>query len=525
MTAFAFGLVLLFASIAFFFIGSTFKVKAPIKNSISIFALIISIVLICISTAIKVESGQSGIVTKKFGTDLPSGSIVATKGEKGPQAKILPDGWHFGYWPWLYDLSSVENKMIKQGEIGVVTAMDGLPLPEGEIFANAWESPKEMLDAETFLTSGKGFKGPQLTVLPPGQWRYNPRLFTIVTSPSLEVPVGSVSVIKANAGNLADNTQVAETVNGVSIVPTGFRGIWKQALQPNAYYIHPQAYIVKTVKATKRIYSYTAKKESGAKSDRPTQDNAVTVKTKDGFEFPVDVRVSVKISAESAPYVVAMLGDPDADEDRDGFDTLEELVILPSIRSIFRNTAESKGALEYLNSRSIIEKEATSLFSQDMAKYKIDVDSVYIAQIGLTDTPEGKELIKTQTDRELANQQIKTFVEQQKAELERAKMVKAEEDANQEKFKAEAVAKVAIATSEADAKKALALGEAAAYKEKIAAFEGVEQYIRALAVERLVEVVPQIKLPNTLIIGGGSGSTNENLLTPILNGMLQQQQK
>ena len=40
----------------------------------------------------------------------------------------------------------------------------------------AWESPEEMLDAVKFLSEGRGFRGPQLTVLTPGRYRFNPRL-------------------------------------------------------------------------------------------------------------------------------------------------------------------------------------------------------------------------------------------------------------------------------------------------------------------------------------------------------------
>lgn len=462
-------------------------------------------VLIVASTAIYVADNQGGVVVKKFGRDLPAGQIIATDGEKGPQAYVLPPGWHFFYWPWLYDLTTVSNEDIPQGKIGVVTAKDGKPLGEGEVFAPAWKSPQEMLDSVKFL-AGDGFRGPQLTVLPPAQYRYNPRLFKIDVKPALEVRVGSVAVIKANAGDeyVPAEGESVEEVNGVQIVGNGFRGIWKKPLTPNAYYMHPDAYVVTSVQTTKRVYSYTSSGSMSAKSDRPEEDNSVRVRTKDGYEFPVDVRVSVKISAEDAPYVVAMLADPDGDPDKDGFDVLEERAVLPSLRSIFRNTAEKKGALEYVNSRSEIETEATTQFKSDMEAFRIDVDKVYIADIGLDKTPEGKELLKTQTDKELALQQQETYKEQEKAELQRASMVKAEEQANQEKLKAEAAAKVDIAKSEAEAKKELAIGEAAAYTEKIAAFGSVNEYLKALMVEEFVKVAAQVQLPRTLVIGGGS---------------------
>ena len=495
-------------------------------KSLSFLLLVVGGVLTLASTAIYVEDNQGGVVSVKFGADLPAGKIVSTEGEKGPQAKVLPPGWHFGYWPWQYDLTSIDNIDILSGQIGVVTAKDGKPLPKGEVFAPEWEDPQAMLDGMGFL-NGNGHKGPQVTVLPPGQYRYNPRLFTIAVKPALEVPVGQVAVIKSNVGEtyVPEEGKTVESVNGIPIVPNGYRGIWKNALQPNAYYIHPEAFIVKFVQTTKRVYSYTAKERASVTTDRPSEDNSVEVKTKDGFKFPVDVRVSVKISAEDAPYVVAMLADPDSDPNNDGFDVLEDRAILPSIRSIFRNTAETKGALEYLDSRSVIEKDATSLFSNDMEEFKVDVDRVYIAAIGLDKTPEGAELLKTQTDKELAVQQEDTYKQQEQAQLQRASMVKATEDADQEKLKAAAAAKVIIAKSEAESKENLAKGEAAAYREKIEAFGGVNEYIRALMIEKLVEAIPDMTLPQTLVIGGGSGgSSNEALLTPLLTEMLKDAQ-
>jgi uncharacterized membrane protein YqiK len=482
----------------------------------------VGLIMVVVSTAIYVEDDQGGVVVKKFGSDLPAGQIIATKGEKGPQAYVLPPGWHFFYWPWLYDLTAVDNIDIKQGQIGVVTAKDGKALPEGEVFAASWKSPQDMLDGVTFL-AGEGYRGPQLTVLPPAQYRYNPRLYNIEVKSSLEVEVGSVAVIKANAGEeyVPEEGKEVEMVNGVPVVPNGFRGIWREPLTPNAYYMHPDAYVVTIVQTTKRVYSYTSLEGMSTKSDRPNEDNSVRVRTKDGYEFPVDVRTSVKIDAADAPYVVAMLANPDSDPDKDGFDVLEERAILPSLRSIFRNTAEAKGALEYVASRSQIETDATTQFTKDMEVYKIDVDKVYVADIGLDKTPEGKDLLKTQTDRELASQQQVTYQEQEKAEIERAKMVKAEEDAEQEKLKAEAAAKVDIAKSEAEAKKEMAKGEAAAYEEKINAFGGVNEYLKALIVEELTKAAPQLKLPEILVIGGGQGALNNALLAPVLSNMAQ----
>ncbi|EDM26635.1 Band 7 protein [Lentisphaera araneosa HTCC2155] len=470
------------------------KMDGVIKVFFRVAAGVIALVLVVASTAIYVEDDQAGIVIVKFGKDLPVGQIIATDGEKGPQARVLPPGWHFLYWPWLYDLKTVDNMTIPQGNVGVVESMDGAkPLPKGEIFAQEWENPVDMLNAQMFMK--EGHKGPQLTVLTPGQYRYNPRLFKITVKKALEVPIGTVAVIKANAGKKYDDSQKISLVNGVPIVPTGFRGIWNKALSPNAYYLHPDAFVVTLVQTTNRVYNYV-------------QKNSITVKTSDSFEFPVDVRVSVKISAEDAPYVVAMLANPDADLDRNGFVVLEDRVILPTIRAIFRNNAESRGAIQYVQERSQIEESATATFAEKLASYRVTTDGVYVADIGIRDTEEGKKLLSTQTDKEVAKQEVDTFKVQQTAEIERAQVVKAKEDAEQEQLKAKARAKVDIAEQEAQAEIKLAEGRAQAYMKKMEALGGVDNFVK-LEMLRLAMEQWDGKVPEILLMGGGDASSSE----------------
>src|SRR5574337_1169558 len=48
---------------------------------------------------------QVGIVVKKFSSRmLPAGRLVALNGEAGYQADTLAPGWHFGYWPWQFNV-------------------------------------------------------------------------------------------------------------------------------------------------------------------------------------------------------------------------------------------------------------------------------------------------------------------------------------------------------------------------------------------------------------------------------------
>jgi regulator of protease activity HflC (stomatin/prohibitin superfamily) len=489
MFGFILGLLLVIVGIVVpIILAKNTKVPKMALHAIRFGVPVVGLLVMFVSTAIYVEDNQAGVVVVKFGSDLPTGQIIATNGEKGPQARVLPPGWHFLYYPWQYDLEAVDNITIPQGHVGVVETSDGAnPLPKGEIFAPEWDNPVEMLDAQKFMTTG--VKGPQLTVLTPGQYRYNPRLYKITAQKALEVPIGTVAVIKANAGAPFEGEKV--TVNGVPIVPKGHRGIWNEALSPNAYYLHPNAYVVTLVQTTNRIYNYIGK-------------NAIGVKTLDSFEFPVDVRVSVKVSAEDAPQVVAMLATPDADPNKDGFNVLEDRVILPLIRAIFRNNAESMGAIQYVQQRTLIESGATLKFSEGLKKFNITTDGVYVGELGIRDTEEGKALLQTQTDKEVAIRQKETYNEKRLAEIERSAMVEAEENANQEKNKAIARAKVDIAEQESQAVIKMAKGEAEAYKQKLEALGGVDNFVK-LEMIKMISGDWKPVLPNTLVIGGGEG--------------------
>ena len=442
MLSFLVGIVAMLAAASILVLGRNFVAAAWHRVLLIGVCVLFGVTLIVYSTSLWVTSSSGGLITKKFGDSLKEGRIIAVNGERGVQADILSPGWSFGWSPWQYDLQAVPNIIIEEGKIGIVTAMDGLPLPAGEVYAPEWETPTKMIDARTFLTQG-GCKGPQLTVLPPGQYRYNPMLFDIKQAPCVDIPIGVVGVVRANAGKVYAETNATKVVNGIALVPKGYRGIWNVPLMPGKYYMHPNAYQVVKKATTKRMYSYTGKgtQEGQSKADRPHMDASIPTRSSDGFSIPVDVRVTTCVNAENAPYVVARFADPDA-VSSDGFEAIETLSILPSIRAILRNAAQNEGALQFVQKRSDVERDTFEKFRADMAKDKIEVEAVYLADIRLDSTPEGQALLKTQTDKQIADQQQQMYQQQVKAENERAQQVKAMAAADQQKRIQESLASI-----------------------------------------------------------------------------------
>ncbi|HEX2906348.1 MAG TPA: hypothetical protein VHO69_05765, partial [Phototrophicaceae bacterium] len=130
---------------------------------------------------VNISAREVGILVKRWSSSsLPEGRLIALNGEAGYQADTLPPGMYFfKFWPWLYSVRKVPITVIPQGEIGLVVAADGAPIPSERILARMVECEK-FQDARKFLMNG-GEKGRQLGILTAGAYRINIALFTVIT--------------------------------------------------------------------------------------------------------------------------------------------------------------------------------------------------------------------------------------------------------------------------------------------------------------------------------------------------------
>ncbi len=80
-----------------------------------------------------IDESHSGLVIKRYGPPLASGRIIAMNGEAGYQARLLPPGWHFGMWRWRFKIVKVPVMVIGPGEIALVVAADGSPIPSERV--------------------------------------------------------------------------------------------------------------------------------------------------------------------------------------------------------------------------------------------------------------------------------------------------------------------------------------------------------------------------------------------------------
>ena len=167
-----------------------------------------------------VPEGQMAIVTAKAGRPLPPGRILAEPGEKGVQRMPLAEGRHFLN-PVNNDWRIVPTTTIPAGSVGVVTSKTGKELAAGEILAPDDDS-----------------KGVWRRVLGPGTYRLNPEGYDIKVVSAINIPIGYVGVVTSLTGTPAPRGKVAGP---------GEKGVFEKILQPGLYYVNPRAYQVDVV--------------------------------------------------------------------------------------------------------------------------------------------------------------------------------------------------------------------------------------------------------------------------------------
>ncbi|MCH7752211.1 MAG: hypothetical protein IH898_08670 [Planctomycetes bacterium] len=491
-------------------------------------AAVLAVVVLCAFFTLAsfrfVGEDSIGVVTKNIGLkSLPPGKIIATLGEKGPQARILPPGWHPWYWPFIYDIDKGQVIKIPAGIVGLLNAKDGLPLPRDTAYAPEWpeDTEREMAqNAAFFLGEGLGVKGPQTSVLKPGSYRINPSLFELKTVPVTTIEKATVGVVKSNVG---DRPVVSE--GGTSdagkrrTVKVGERGIWREPLLEGQYYLNTDAFQITLISTRKHIVRYTA---AQSKSSGGTEENEIMVRTSDGFTFPVDVRIEFEIQPGDAPILVATLGD-----DQDGLRTVMNSVV----RAIFRNNAESVKALDYVQQRSHQESQSLMMLKSEMQSLGVTVTGVRIGDVGNEETLGS--LLKTQKDREIALQEQETFRVQQRAAEQKKQLTKTEQEAEEEKRLATAAYEVQIAEqnkmqiviaaeAEAEAVAIKAEAQATAYKliaEQIGSGNAALVELLKIVGERNISITPRV-----MVVGQGGGSQNGEttaLIGTMLDTMMQ----
>lgn len=470
-----------------------------------------------------VPENRIGIVTKKFklmgGQELPVGRIIATLGEAGFQAKTLAPGVYFRKYPWQYAINFEPFTVIPTGKIGLVLAKDGAELHAGEILGRRVECDS-FQDAEAFLKNG-GQKGRQTAIMTPGSYRINTLLFDVDVTDMVHIPESGVGIVTTQEGKVLDEGQIAgrtvpshnnyqdvdaflkeggfkglqeqvilagsyflnpwfasvevvrmleipigyvgvvisfvgadgEDLSGTefkhgNIVARGRKGVWAEPLGPGKYPINPYIMKVELVPTTNLVLNWANTRSEAHQLDKNLC--TITVRSKDGFSFNLDVSQIIHIPTNEAPKVIGRFGN---------MTNLVTQVLEPTIGNYFRNSAQDADVIDFLKSRKERQESARSHIGDVLEQYNVNgVDTL----IGDIVPPES--LMKTLTDRKIAEEQKVTYETQMKAQETRQALEKETAIAEIQKDVVKADQGVLIAERIADASVKKATGDASSVR-------------------------------------------------------------
>jgi uncharacterized membrane protein YqiK len=544
-----------------------------------------------------IHERQVGVVIKRFspGKSLAPGQLIALNGEAGYQADTLAPGLHFGFWRWQYSILKVSVTIVPQGEIALVVAADGAPIPSERILGKVVECDN-FQDARKFLAMG-GEKGRQLGILTAGTYRINSALFTVITShtaqhngmapqdlqlrhvesdkvgivttldgrpiepgeiagplipthdnfqnaqaflegggrrglqeqillsgtwnlnpwfvqveqvPMLQIPIGHVGVVISFVGMAHEDVSGADFKHG-DLVNTGHKGVWVTPLYPGKHPVNTRIMKVELVPTTNIVLNWANRTES---HNYDAKLSSITVRSRDGFAFNLDVSQIIHVGALDAPKVISRVG---------SMQNLVDHVLQPIVGNYFRNSAQNYTVLDFLSARSDRQTEAAQHIRAAIGAYDVQAIDTLIGDINPPAT-----LMATQTDRKIAEEQRKTYETQEAAQVQRQQLVRqtsladiqqqvvgAEQGVNIAELQANAHIKQASgeaesirlrAMGESEAIRATGNAKAEAYRAGVEAI-GTQGYtimqLMQIVGERNVRIVPDVAVNNAA--NGGNG--------------------
>jgi len=482
--------------------------------------------------AVSIPQGKLGVVEALDGAPLPSGRVIARQvacdsfqdghaflaggGERGPQMSVITPGT-YRINPALFEVHLADAVDIPENKVGIITTKEGKPLVTGEIAGPEIAGHNMFQNPQAFVDNG-GSKGLQEQVLLAGRYFINPRFATVEIVDMVEVPIANVGVVIAYVGREGHDV-TGESFRHGNLVSRGEKGVWVDPLDPGKYPINPYTHKVSNVPTANVVLNWATGKTEAHKLDANL--STITVRSADGFKFNLDVSQIIHIPRNDAPKVIARFG---------GMAALVTQVLEPTIGNYFRNAAQGSDIIDFLKNRSRRQDEARQSIATALKEYNVGAVDTLIGDIV---PPE--ELMKTLTDRKIAEQERVTYDTQRQAqvvkqELEQATALAAtqarvvdaerqvtiadfnakatvkaaEGQAQSKKINAEADATVLRTVGEAEAAKTQAVGgaEAEVIKLKIASMES-GNYAMVQVAEALAKA--GVKLVPDIVAGGGGG--------------------
>lgn len=408
-----------------------------------------------------IPQGKIGLIVAKDGKELETGRILARKvdcdsyqdaeaflkrgGSKGRQSAYITAGT-YRINTFLFEIYTVDMFTVNENMVGIVTTLDGSPIEEGSIAGKTVEGHNNFQDTDAFLSAG-GNKGLQPQVILAGSYYLNPWFVSVEEIKMTEIPIGYVGVVISYVGQEGKDLSGAEFKHG-NIVSKGEKGVWAEPLGPGKYPVNTYIMRVELVPTTNLVLNWANARSEAHQLDKHL--STITVRSKDGFPFNLDVSQIIHIPTTEAPKVIARFGN---------MVNLVGQVLEPTIGNYFRNSAQDSDVIAFLSSRKERQDAAKKRISEVLDQYNVNGVDTLIGDIVPPDS-----LMKTLTDRKIAEEQNTTFETQKKAEVTRQALEKETAVADMQKEIVKADQGVLISERIADAAVKKATGEAQGVK-------------------------------------------------------------
>ncbi|MCB0037885.1 MAG: hypothetical protein KDE51_27820, partial [Anaerolineales bacterium] len=236
-------------------------------------------------------------------------------GEKGQQLGILTPGT-YRINTALFTIITSRNAeqfslephqlkvyQVKPDRVGIVTTLDGAPIDEGEIAGPIIQDHNNFQNGQTFLDKG-GRRGLQEQVLLSGSWNLNPWFVDVEQVPMTHIPIGHVGIVISFVGKEHLDVSGDGFKHG-NLVDPGHKGVWVTPLYPGKHPLNTRVMKVELVPTTNIVLNWASRTESHSYD---AHLSPITVRSRDGFAFNLDVAQIIHIGALEAPKVISRVG-------------------------------------------------------------------------------------------------------------------------------------------------------------------------------------------------------------------------
>lgn len=444
---------------------------------------------------------KTGVDKEEFGSFADLNAFLSNGGQRGVQRKVLPPGTTQQMHPIAFVVQTasqtfgevlsestknvlhmVDRSKFKPftirpeghtDKVGVVTTLEGAAakgiasrlggyddviaaeaegIPANTIITKVLAPQNEVhdnyQDFQAFLDAG-GCIGLQHDPLLYGQYLLNPYLVEVEIRDMLVVRQGEVAVIKAYVGLPTEDTSGNEFKFG-SIVKPGHQGIWSEPMRTGKYTLNPRIYEAEIVPTS--ILTLNWANATSEAHDLDARLSAIDAKSREAFDFSIDLQVQIHVPDTRAPKVISMVA------------TMQNLVnevLQSAVGNYFRNKLQSLGAAEFIQKRDEVQAAAEHYVTTYLTRYEVEVRGVYIQDVVFP-----PELVEVLTKREIAAQQKATYESEMVAEQARIALENQKGVADAQANLARANVNIEVMDAEAKAAVKQAEGMAAVTRQK-----------------------------------------------------------